>query len=87
MTKTLPASKYPWKDVGVEMFAHDVQGCKDASREWGEHVDKVICGELEQVKNRKDQCIYQGIINTHLIVVTMARATDDILIGTHSLAT
>ena len=85
MTKALLASnKYPWKTLRVEMFAH-VQGRKDESREWGEHIgDKVVCGELGLVKNRADQCIYQGIINTHHVIV--ARATDDILIGTHSVA-
>ena len=84
MTKTLPAgNKYPWKTLGVEMFAH-VQGRKDASREWGEHIDKVICGELGLVKNRSDQCIYQGIINTHHVI--MARATDDIIIGSNTFS-
>ena len=69
MTKTLLASNYPLKDLGVEMFAH-VNGRKDASsREWGEHIDKVICGELGLVKNRADQCIYQGIINTHHVIM------------------
>ena len=82
-SKTLPASKYPWKDLGVEMFAH-VQCCKDASHEWGEHIDKVICGELGLVKNRADQCIYQGNINTHHVI--MARATDDIIIGSNTFS-
>jgi len=35
---TFPLDKQSWKSLGVEMFAH-VQGRKDASREWGEHVD------------------------------------------------
>ena len=64
------------------MFAH-VQGRKDASREWGEHNDKVIFGQLGLTKNQADQCIYQGTINNHHVI--MAQAMDDILIGTRSL--
>ena len=55
---TFPLAKQSWKSLGVEMFAH-VQGRKDASREWGEHVEKVLCGgQLGLIKNRADQCIY-----------------------------
>ena len=45
----LPLNKQPWKDLGVEMFAH-VQGRKDASRKWGKHIDKVIYGQLGLTK-------------------------------------
>jgi len=45
---------------------------------------KSYVGILDKVKNPADQCIYQGIINTFYVI--MARATDDILIGTHPLA-
>ena len=81
---TFPLAKQSWKSLGVEMFAH-VQGRKDASREWGEHVDKVLCGQLGLIKNRTDQCIYQGTINQCHVI--LARATDDILVGTSSLDT
>jgi len=58
---------------------------RPASREWGDHVDKVLCGQLGLIKNRADQCIYQGTINQCHVI--LARATDDILIGTSSLDT
>ena len=67
------------RNLGVEMFAH-VQGRKDASREWGQHIDQVIFDELKLMPNRADSCIYQGIMQGHLVI--LARATDDILIAT-----
>ena len=83
---TLPLNKQPWKDLEVEMFSH-VQGRKDASREWGKHIDNVICAQLLGLtKNRADQqCVYQGTINNYHVI--MDQATDDILIGTRSLET
>ncbi len=45
------------KDLAVEMFAH-VQGRKDASREWGKHIDEMIFHELKLTSNRADQCSY-----------------------------
>ena len=45
----------------------------------------MLCGQLGLIKNRADQCIYQGTINQCHVI--LARATDDILVGTSSLDT
>ncbi len=60
------------------MFAH-VQGRKDASREWGQHIDEVIFDELKLIPNCADHCIYHGIVKNSLVMI--ARATDDLLIA------
>ncbi len=43
------------------------------------------CGQLGLIKNCANQCIYQGTIKQCHVV--LARATDDILVGTLSLDT
>ena len=64
------------------MFAH-VQGCKDASREWGEHVATVICGKLGFTRNRADKCIYRVLIGKHHVIMT--RETHDIFVAYASI--
>ena len=73
------------RNLAVEMFAH-VQGRVDASREWGELIDKVITDpkQIGLSKNRADQCIYSGYVLGAFVI--LARATDDMLIGTRSHA-
>ncbi len=52
LKQTSKNSKY----LGIEMFAH-VQGRRDASREWGQHIDQVTFDKLKLLPNRADTAL------------------------------
>ncbi len=79
---TLKQSHKNSRDLAVEMYAH-VHGQRDASREWGKHIDAVIMDKpLCLTPNWANSCIYQGMVKQSMVFI--ARATDDRLIATPS---